>query len=295
MTDATPTNLNAVANKDFAQIEGTINNFLNHKTTAAEAQQAFQQEYMAVNNDGVNNMIGQKLVDFSREKGAIPELPSLTIQQLNDSRIDISRKADDWTVQYDQKTGQFTAQDNDSATLAKRAAVDEKTSVSYIQPIANTAFGYFNGDLSAGDAQTQILQEVNDAAKAGYKVGDKNFDALLTASSQNSVHFTMLPDGELGISSFDSTGVQKRIEVDPVKQTAKAEDLHLTAKNIAASAGKFAGFGAVLGATTGTIAAPLGAAIGGAVGAGVGAIEGSIVVYELDQQLENHPGLIFSM
>jgi hypothetical protein len=293
MTDAAPNNLNAVANKDFAPMEGTINDFLNHKIQASEAQKALRNEYLQINNDGVNNLIVQKLVDFSYQKGPNSELPSLTVwdglQSANSSSasIEISGKDPNLSVEYDAKANTFTAKDS-SETEANQIRAK------YVQPIETTALAYFHGGMSANDAQNQIMQEVNDAAKAGYKIGDVDFNALLASTTQNDMHFSILNDGQLGISCSDSQGEQKRIEVDPAKQSVKAEDLHLTAKNIAVGAAKFAGFGAAAGAFTGP-AAPIGAAIGAAGGAGVGAIEGSILVYELDKELKQHPDMIFNM
>jgi hypothetical protein len=293
MPDAIKPTATDTASQDFGQMQSTINSFENQKITADQAQQAFQQEWSKVMNDGVDNLVLQHFKDLGDNKGAIAGFPNLSFTTDENEKTgsfaqNDKNPADRRGVDIDLTTGAVKVSSDDA--ISAQGAKNNQLAKQFIDPISNTADQYFSGNADAQSTTAQIANEVQSAKAAGFDFTSSQFAAIAQNPSVGGLHYFSLPGGKIGISDSDSGAVEKRIEFDAKSGAATAEDLHISAHMYASSVAKYSMVGAGAGAVLGNVP---GALLVGGVGAVVGLASGYMKSDAIDSKLTQYPGLIF--
>jgi len=301
MNDAIKPTATDFANRDFAQIQTTINSFENQKMTSDQAEKAFQDQWSEAQKDGVDNLVLQKIQAAAGSKDAPAGFPNLTLELTHSTdsnnsnssdNLAIFRYKDDHSgdnreVDVNLTQGKFQAYSDNEAS--SNAMTNKQLGEKFLDPITATAQDYFKGSVDAKTTDTNLQAEVKNAEALGFNFNDAQFAAVAGADS-GGLNYMALPDGKVGISDSAGGALQKRIEFDAKTGVATAEDLHLTAKEVGADAAKYGLVSAGVGFVVGSAA---GAAIVGGVGATLGAGEGYLKAQAINSQLAANPGLIF--
>ena len=301
MSDTTfSTATNATGVKDFNQIKSTINDFENYKITSDQANQAFQQEWNQVKNDGVDTMVINSFKNSESPDKPIHGFPNLTFQTPDENDYNSTFKqqkalnGDNRSVKVDYKNGSVTA----DSTQNDQAVADKinQTRSKFLDPINASADQYFAGDIDSKTANAQISNEIKTAEAGGFNFKSADFSAI-AATSDNQIHFTNLNNGKIGISQSSDAGYAKRIEFDPSSTQVTSESLNpgakLYATDIGTSVAELSTIGGLWGACNFVAGAVPGAIIGAAAGVVKGAVEGHFDSSNVKKSLIADPTLIF--